>query len=170
LADSNSKKPKLSRRLRVGSVFSIALSDNRVAYGWFVRDDSRKGPMIQIFDLILESGEEVDLSRLADAGFMFPPIVTGLKAAIRTGLWKMVGHIPVKGFVPPKFIACYWDEKTGIAYRWFLWDGDKHVNLGDKLPDKYRKLELDIVWDPHAVAERILNGYHPRDLSRLLGE
>jgi len=170
LSDSNSKKQTSSRRLRVGSVFSIPLSDGRVAYGWYVHADNRKGPMIQVFDLILESDEEIDPLELANAGFMFPPMVTGLKAAIRTGLWKIVGYIPVEGFVPPLFIACYWDQKTGVAYRWFLWDGDKHVNLGGKLPDKYRKLELDIVWDPHAVAERILNGYHPRDISRLLGE
>ena len=144
------------KRVRIGDVFEIPLSDGRRAFGQYVYR-SKFGPLIQVYDLITD--KEFRIEELVNARPLFPPILTGLFAAIRTGLWKIVGRLPVKEFKHPLFVQAVWDGKEEIkARRWVLWDGEKETWLGEKLPDECKNLEYLVGWDPHDVVHRIETG------------
>jgi hypothetical protein len=151
------------KRVRVGDVFEIPLSDGRKAFGHYVFRDEKEGPLIQVFDLITEGEVQPEkvLERLKQAKPLFPPVITGVFAAVRTGLWRVIGRMPVQGFVYPKFISTFWDDKTGKARVWFLYDGEKDVSLGLKLPEEYKQLEFLVVWSPYDVVYRIETGEYP---------
>jgi hypothetical protein len=152
--------------VKVGDVFEIPLSDGRKAYGQYVFLDQKMGPLVQIFDLICE--DEIQLDQLKEAKPLFPPVITGLLAAIRTGLWRVIGHMPVEGFVYPNFVSTFYNDKTGQAGVWFLWDGKKSKRIGDKLPEKCKQLEFLVVWDPHDVVHRIETGEYPYPFGSLI--
>jgi hypothetical protein len=147
---------------KVGDVFEIPLSDGRKAYGQYMFQDKKVGPLIQVFDLITEGDAQSNqvLSQLKDAGFLFPPVVTGLFAAIRTSLWKIIGHMPVTKFAYPKFVSTMHEgyQQRGL---WFLWDGKTWVELGHELAEEYKESEFLVVWDPHDIAHRIETGENP---------
>jgi hypothetical protein len=151
------------KRVRVGDVFEIPLSDGRRAYGHYVFRDSRMGPLIQVYDLIVEGDRESHqvLDQLGHAKPSFPPVITGVYAAVRTGLWKVIGRLPVEKFEYPSFVENNYDEKTGEARTWFLWNGEKYVRIGLELPGQYRNLEFLVVWSPYDVAKRIETGEYP---------
>lgn len=149
------------KRIKVGDIFEIPLSNDRRAYGQYMFKDQKMGPLIQIFDLITE--EEIGLDQLKDVQPLFPPVITGLFVAVRTGLWKIIGHIPIAKFVYPKFISTLYNEKTGAIGIWYLWDGERSVRLGHELLDEYKHLEFLVVWDPHDIAYRIETGKDPYD-------
>jgi hypothetical protein len=114
------------------------------------------GPIIQVFDLFSDS--KIRAQEFETAQPLFPPIFTGLFAAIRTGLWSIVGKSGIKDFVYPNFVSTLYDQKTGKARTWFLWDGNKSIPLGLQLPDEYKKLEYLVVWSPYDVVKRIETG------------
>jgi hypothetical protein len=147
------------KRLKVGHVLEIPLSMDRKAYGQYVFADKRMGPLFQVFDLITDT--TVQLEELRGVKAMFPPVITGLRAAVRLDLWKVVGWIPVEEFVYPNFVSTLYNQKTGKAGIWFLWNGTRDIRIGSKLPEKYKKLEFLIVWSPCDVATRIETGYYP---------
>jgi len=142
--------------VKIGDVFEIPLSDGRFAYGQYVFKDREMGPLIQVFDLISET--KIRIEQLEIATPLFPPIITGVFAAIRVDMWRVIGRKAVENFVYPNFVSTFFDDKTGKARLWFLWDGEKSVPLGTKLPDKYKKLEFLLVWDPSDVVKRIETG------------
>jgi len=101
------------------------------------------------------------LDRLKNAQPLFPPVITGLFAAIRTGMWKVIGYMPVEEFAYPKFVSTFSNEKTGEARVWFLWDGEKSTRIGSKLPEDYKEFEFLVVWSPYDVVHRIETGEYP---------
>ena len=145
--------------VKIGDVFEIPLSDDRFAYGQYVFSDSKMGPLIQVFNLITKN--KIHIEKLGDVKPLFPPIITGLFAAIRTGMWKVIGRQAIKGFVYPNFISTFFDDKTGNARVWFLWNGKESVRIGSQLPDEYKKLEYLMVWSPQDVVKRIETGEYP---------
>jgi hypothetical protein len=151
----------MNKPVKVGDIFEIPLSGGKKAFGHYVFEDLKKGPLIQVYDLIVNESEEVDVDALMRKPALFPPVITGLFAAIRTGMWKVIVNTPVKKFKYPGFVNTFWDEKTGKARIWFLWDGKKETKLGWELPDKYKKLEFLVGWSPHSVVERIETGIMP---------
>lgn len=144
----------------VGDIFEIELKDTYKSYGQYVYKDKKQGPLIQIFDLIIKDGIN-DVYDLQHVKYLFPPVITGLYAAIKLGLWRTIGKIPVVNFIYPLFVTSFYDEKSGEAYRWFLWDGEKYLDVGKRLPNKYKKLEYLIVWSPYDVITRIETGEYP---------
>jgi len=150
------------KRTRVGDVLEIPLSNGRKAYGQYVYKDETMGPLVQVFDLITSDDLDPEqiLELLKKAHPLFPPVLTGLFAAIRTGLWKAIGHMPIKEFVYPGFVSVY-HEQYQTRGPWSLWDGKKRVNLGPRLPEQYKSLEFLVGWDPHDVAHRIETGENP---------
>lgn len=153
-------KPKTPK---IGDVFEIPLSDGRKAYGQYVRADKDNGPMIRVFDLITR--DDVKIDELISSPTMFPPIIVGLKAAIRTGLWTIIGHSPIKYFESPNFISAMYDSINDRVGIWYLWDGieSKSVPIGYKLSEEYRELEQLVVWAAEDVVERIETGINPLD-------
>ena len=112
--------------------------------------------MIAVFDLITTS--PIDLNSLDGVCYLFPPIITGLYAAVRTKLWEKVGCLPVISFEYKGFISPRYDFKSGEVIMWFFWNGDDYIKLGKILPEEYKDLELLIGWNPYSVVERIETG------------
>jgi hypothetical protein len=146
-------------KLRVGDILGIPLSDGRTAFGQYMHWDKKMGPLVQIFDLV--TVHEIQPEQLENAEPLFPPIFTGLFAAVRTGFWKVIGHRNIVDFIYPEFVSTFYDEKTGKARLWFLWDGEHSTRIGYKLPPEYKQLEYLVVWDPHDIVARIETGEYP---------
>lgn len=150
------------RRIRVGDIFQIPLSHGRYAYGQYVYRDKKHGPIIRVFDVITEDKMEFDQiqKQLAYARLLFPPVITGIFAAIRTGMWKVIGNMPINDFEYPRFINVF-DENYQPKSDWFLITEGETVRLGKKLPHAYKDLELLVVWSPHDIVHRIETGENP---------
>lgn len=148
-------------RIKIGDIFEIPLSSGEKAYGRYVFKDRKMGPLVEIYDIITDNG--IDIAQLKDADLLFPPVITGLFAAIKTGLWRVIGFISVDKFTYPGFVSAYYDETTGKAHMWFLWDGEKSIKLGKDLPKKYQTLEYLQVWEPHNLMRRIENRGYSHD-------
>jgi hypothetical protein len=142
--------------IKVGDVFEIPLSDGRKAFGQYVYK-SKLGSIIKIFDCIIGKEKHVNLCDIANTDSLFPPVITGLFAAIRTGLWQKIGKLPVGDYSATQFISSWWDGKTGEVYHWSLWDGSKFIRLGKILPEEYKNLEYCVVWNPSDIVWRIEN-------------
>ncbi|MCC6604820.1 MAG: immunity 26/phosphotriesterase HocA family protein [Anaerolineae bacterium] len=153
----------IRKTLKVGDIFEIPLSDGRKACGQYVRADKDNGPVIRIFDLITKDDMKID--EIVNAPVMFPPIVVGLKAAIKSGLWTIIGNLPVTDFVPPNFISAMYNSISDKVGMWYLWDGieSKFIPIGNKLPEEYRGLEQLVVWAAEDVTKRIETGVNPLD-------
>ncbi len=154
------------KRPRIGDIIEIPLSHGRKAYAQYVFYDKRMGPLIQVFDLIADA--DIEIYQLRNAGPLFPPVITGLFAAVRQGMWKVVGRMRVDDFHYPGFVSTVYDAKTGKTGTWFLWDGERYHQLGAELPNEYQGLEFLVVWDPHDIVERIETGEYPEPYASLL--
>ncbi len=145
-------------KLRVGSVFEIPLDGNRKAFGRYLHKDPKSGPLVQVFNIILDCHQDIVISTLPEYGNMFPPIIVGLQAAIREGYWKIVGFIPVEEFHYPEFITAFWGGDPPEIHQWLLWDGKQYKSLGSTLPDQYKDSEFYGVLTAHDVTKRIETG------------
>jgi hypothetical protein len=148
-------------KIKLGDIFEIPLSEGKKAYGQYIFWDDKNGPLIQVFDLIVNSSHTLNLMEIEGATPLFPPVLTGLFAAIKNGLWKVVGNLPVKDFKYPGFISTFYDQKTGKARTWYLWNGRESIRLGDSLPAKYKNLEYLVIWSPFDISDRIETGEVP---------
>ncbi len=146
--------------VKIGDIFDIPLSNGRRAYGQLVFKDKQFGPLIQVFDLI-SSTQINDVQQLENLKPLFPPVITGVNAMTRAGKWTVIGHSSVENFIYPKFVRTFYDENSGEACIWFIWDGEKETRLGKILPDEYKKLEYLVVWSPFDVVARIETGEYP---------
>lgn len=156
------KRPKI----RVGDVFEIPLSDGRRAYGRYYHRDPKQGPIIEVFNVMADN--KVDVSSLRGAKRLFPPLIAGLFVAIREGIWKVVGHLPIENFRYPGFISAHYGGEPLRAQEWFFWDGFNYIKLGERLPKEYQGYEYLAGWAPADVVRRIETGYYPSHLAQLL--
>ena len=156
----------MSRKPKLGDVFEIPLSGDRRGYGQFVYYDEKKGPIIQVYRLISEGNLPID--EIIQSGPMFPPVITGLFAAIRQNLWKVIGNRPVDDFVYQPFVSTMYNGKTGKAGKWFLWDGEEYLEIGEKLPDSLKNQEFLVVWSPFDIVNRIETGEIPYPYKELI--
>lgn len=141
-----------------GDILEIPLPNGSFAYSQYLML-SKMGPIIEVVDLV--SLTRVDLARVATAKPMFPPVIAGLHAAVKSGEWRIVGNIPPRDHEHPRFVSTLYDQETGEARTWFLWDGQKDTPLGPALPEKYKVLEYLVVWNPSDIATRIETGVIP---------
>jgi hypothetical protein len=146
--------------VKIGDIFEISLSDDRKAYGHYVFSDKNNGPIICVFDKITKKNNII-INELVDGNPLFPPVITGLAAAIRSGIWRIIGNIPVTNFVYPKFVSTLWDQKSGEASMWFVWDGEKYTKIGKSLTEELKILEFLVVWSPYDIVERIETNKYP---------
>jgi hypothetical protein len=143
---------------KVGDIIEIPLTGERFAYAQYVYKD-KMGPVIRVSNQIMHM--KTKIGELNFTKLMFPPIITGVFAAIRKGYWLHIGFKKVENFVYPNFVSTLYDQKTGEAGIWYLWNGEKSIRLGPKLTDEYKQLEYLMVWDPHDVVHRIETGEYP---------
>lgn len=144
-------------RLAVGDVVEIPLPDGRKGYGRYVHWDPRVGPLLQVYDLIAD--DPPPLAAILAAGPKFPPVITGVQAAVAAGLWRVVGHAPVRDFVYPTFRNGLPDARGRVAV-WYLYDGREERRVG-ALPPGGERYEPLVVWAPADVAARIQTGVRP---------
>lgn len=150
-----------AKRLRIGDIFEVPLSDGRKAYGQYVLADKKNGPMVRIFNLVTTNN--VPIEKLINLSLLFPPIFVGLKAAIKIGQWKVIGNSPVNDFNYPCFISAMYDSVNKKMGMWYLWNGAEYTPIGHKLPEEYKKFEQLVVWAPGDVEKRIETGINPID-------
>ena len=46
---------------KIGDIFEIPLKNEKKAYGQFVFNDIEQGPLIQVFDLIVKNGVQLEI-------------------------------------------------------------------------------------------------------------
>lgn len=146
--------------MRVSDVFEIPLSGGKKAYGHFVFRDKKNRLFIQVFDVITHD-IEINTEDLIQHDYLFPPVLTDPIGAVKTGMWKKIGKIPVVDFVYPNFIGAIYDYRTGKVQNWFLCEPDKDIPLGPILPEEYKSLEYRIIWNPVDIVNRIETGQYP---------
>lgn len=143
---------------KVGDYLQIPLSDGRYAYGQYVFWHESEGPLLQIFDLIAIS--PVAVNDLVGTKPLFPPIVTYLNHAVRTGRWQIIGSSPISRFAYPGFISGN-PDKSGVIREWWYFDGKNEQRIGPKLPERLKGLEFQMLWSLESVEERIRTGHDP---------
>lgn len=143
------------KKVKIGDIFEIPISEQRKAFGQLVFLDEKQGPLIQIFDLIADENEKFDPAQVVIYPLMFPPIISGVSRAVKKGNWKIIGNNPITEFIYPKFVSTLWDENSGKARVWFSWDGERYTKLGWELPKEDKSLEFLVVLNPLNVAKRI---------------
>lgn len=146
--------------MRVGDVFEIPLSGERKAYGHYVFRDKKNGLFIQVFDFITDC-IEINVEDLIQYEYLFPPVLTDPIGAVKNGMWKKIGNIPVTNFVYPNFVSSIYDHRTGKVMNWFLCEPEKSIPLGPVLPEKYKSLEYRVIWNPVFIVNRIETGQYP---------
>jgi hypothetical protein len=152
----------MKKRLSLGDVFEIPLSDGRVAFGQYVHRDAKMGPLIQVYDLIIDAGYEPQsaLQQLGESRALFPPVITGVFAAVKAGLWKIIGKMELGEFHYPEFVSVMHERYIPQSH-WFLWNEQGWHRIGRELEDKHRHLEFLCVWDPNDIPHRIETGENP---------
>jgi len=149
---------------KIDDCFIIPLPDGRKVYGQYVHWDGQTpaglGCLVQIFDLFTQ--EEVPIEWLVSARPLFPPVFAGLKGALKNRRWRIIGQLPVKGFVFPRFRYSH-NTTPGTYHNWTIWDGVKNTPIGD-LPPELRSLEFECVWGYEPLEKRIATGQNSFDL------
>lgn len=146
-------------RPAIGDLVRIPLGDGRSGYAQYVHFDPDNGPLLQVLDVVSRVPPEID--ELVSAKPMFPPVITGLFHAVRSGRWERIGKTPVRLFKYPMFVMQAGSEGME-PQQWWLWDGRKERRLPPgALPSQYRTLEILQVWPPEALEERIRTGASP---------
>jgi hypothetical protein len=148
----------MTKKPKEGDIFEIPIPNGKKSYGQYLHY-SKMGPIIQIFSLISEG--DVTINRILGSKPLFPPVITGLFAALKEKKWRIIGHEPITDFVHPMFVTTLYDQHTGEASVWFLWDGQRDIRIGSVLPQEYKNLEFLVVWDPSNVVHRIETGEMP---------
>lgn len=92
-------------------------------------------------------------------GSVYPVLIEMAKDLSVNYDWKVVGNIKVKDFIYPNFI---WrdggPEKRTEKAKWYLYDGNKNIDLGYELPQQFKNLEYQTNYSPGALIQRIITG------------
>ncbi|MBI4062292.1 hypothetical protein HY410_00045 [Candidatus Gottesmanbacteria bacterium] len=149
-------------RIKVGDVFEIPLPNNKKTYGQYILWDERYGPLVRIFNLIVHQEQPPDLQKIVQQKILFPPVFTGLYAAIRQEIWHVIGNSPVEKFEFPSFLTGLINEH-GKVNMWSIRDSKASKRIGPVLPKRYKNLEYLVVWNPPNLTKRIETGENPYD-------
>lgn len=148
--------------LKTGDVLLIPLSETEAAIAQLVYHETNQRsvftPLIRVIKGTFPNDEAlIDLDEIDLTDQLFPPICTGVGAAVREGLYKKIGNQPVENFTYPKFISTnYLDD--GLANIWYLSDDKSTEIIGETLPEQYKSLEYEVVLSPFDVIDRIISG------------
>lgn len=157
-------------KLRVGSILEIPISDGCRAFGRYLHRDAQQGQILQVYDVILKGNESINTESLKNAKNLFSPVFVGISAALRAGLWRIVGYLPVENFTYPGFLSAHWSGEPLVVNRWFFWDGTHYISLGKKLPEEYKKYEYIGGYAAQDIAKRIETGEESFVKKLLAGE
>jgi len=148
----------MAPRIKVGDVFAFRLQDGRHAYCQYVQWNEQLGYIVRVLAKLTDQRVS-SVAELDGAEDLFPPVIVGLRASVRSGRWQRIGNLPVRGFHLPLFRSTS-ATKPGTYDNWWLWDGRNERFIG-KLPPELRSLELRVVWGDELLEERIATGRAP---------
>lgn len=146
--------------LKNGDIILIPLSEEKVAIGqliyWKIEPKQLLNPLLRIVEGVFDI-DTLDLNTIDITREMFPPIATGVRAAVRSGMWKKTGNLPTGSVPYPTFVSTFYRD-DGTARDWWITDGNGSRLIGPELPEKYKKCEFEVVLNPPDVVERIRTG------------
>ncbi|MGH7203249.1 MAG: Imm26 family immunity protein [Candidatus Levyibacteriota bacterium] len=164
--------------IKVGDVFKIPLSNNKFAYGQFVYEDKKRGDILRVFDKQTKgAAEQLNIADIDSSKLQFPPIYASMWWAVKEHGWEVIGTLPVddytfKGFLYHMAVPGYYPDGGGKVKEWSLWDGEKYIDLGEKLPDKYLDYEDTGILPADLVVQRIETGFdsleYPKKYNRYI--
>lgn len=151
--------------VKIGDVFQIPLSDERKAYGQYVFQDKKNGPIIRVFDYFTKKDEKEDIQKIDTSKLLFLPVYASVYWAVKEHGWTVVGSLSVddyqfSGFL--NFMPSFPPNPDGgtKVKSWFFWDGEKDIELGGELSKKYLDYESTGVYPADLIAERIETGFN----------
>lgn len=148
-----------------GDVIEIPTS-NGLAYALYTHRHEKPpkyGALLRVFERIYptrpDSLDTVVSDRVRFSTF-FP-----LAAALRQGIFEVVGHLPVPAELQPfpVFRGGNADPKTKKVKVWWLWDGERETRVGELTPDQ-RHYPLLGVWNDTMLIERIEQDWRPENV------
>jgi hypothetical protein len=147
------KKPKIGDIIEIPTKIGLA-------YAQYTHDHPRRGALLRVFDQIFES-RPADWERVSQ-GVVRYPVFFPLTAAVRRGIFEIVGHSEVTGAnkIFPLFRDGVPEPGTTKVSRWWLWDGEKDWWVGELTPEQ-GKLPIDGIWTDLLLVERIEGGWVP---------
>jgi hypothetical protein len=125
-------------------------------------DSPKFGSLIRVFDSLYEVRPQ-NLDHLAQTEVMFSTFFP-LQAALKNGLVKVVGNVPVPDSLAalPIFRNGVPHPKTKKVDVWWLWDGTKEWRVGTLTPEE-RKYPLLGIWNYPLLVERIETHWKPEN-------
>lgn len=136
-------------KAKIGDIIEIPLSTGQKAFAQFVFKDKENGELIQVKDLILGENSQFEVTNFEKAQPLFKPVITSIYPAIKYHGWKIVDTATVNEFKYPGFLH-------GSSGAWMLWNGEKYIDLGEKIPDMYAECEELISYSTDIIENRII--------------
>jgi hypothetical protein len=141
---------RVRRTPEPGSVFGIPLGDGRIGIGRCLTT-----PLVEFFDLRLESAEDFEPERLADTAVLFRTWVDD--RAPKVGGWIQLTPVSLSdrelAYEEPMYRH---DIVSGAFYRYRYDRDDPSVWNSEPLtPEECAGLELAAVWDGGGIASRL---------------
>ena len=151
----------MARSPKVGDIIEIPLGKGKYGYCQYMFYDKENGPLIQVYNLIDDGNSTIET--ILKCKPLFPPMMTGIGAAVQKLNWEIIGQCEVENFNYPTFRSTIGDFLDVNAV-WFLYDGSSEKRVSP-LPKNAWNYELGIVWSPYDVVDRILTGKHEYQLN-----
>lgn len=155
--------------IKIGDIFEIPLKNKKKAFGQYVFSDRNTGPIIQIFDYIISTNQTPDIIGIVNSKLRFPPVYTGIGGIIKLGRWKVISHQDVTNYHFNGFLTVRWNMNTKVVTKWLFYDGNKDVDLGLNLPEKFRDLEWCAILSYDHIEKRIETGFSTFDFIKKHG-
>ncbi len=145
------------KRLTVGSVARVMELDERQILAHYVHAGER-GPFVQLYRCPQNWS---DTQGWADCEKVLTPVIVGIGAAVGSGRWPLIGHIPPEPFVYPTYLM------NAGPRSWYVFDGTSERFLGDSVPAELQQLEHLSVWSAELLEERLQTGINLLSYERI---
>jgi hypothetical protein len=149
-----------SKRVEIGDVMEIP-TPKGLAYAQYSHLNEEMGALLRVLPgfYALRPDDLQAVAAQPERYFTFFP----LQAAIRQGIFEIVGHaaVPAQSRKFPVFRPIGGISNTGQALNWWLWDGRKEWFVGEHLSDEHKRLPPGIVMTDVTLVDRLTRGWTP---------
>ena len=150
------KRRPRRKRVGVGDVIQIPLSDGRYGYVHCVLLDQTRGYLVEVLDC--RTTAPAGIEQLGDMHTSLPPFFVFIQEPVDLGRWQVIGHQPVKDYAYPRFLMPS-VSSTGHVGMWRMWDGERETRLGPgPLPQQCRNWPFLSILFPEALEIVIQTG------------
>ncbi len=150
--------------LKVGDIFEVSLGDTKKGYVQYIGNDRTQlnSDVIRVFALRTESNAESE--EIVKSHVEFYSHVTDVKAGIKDGSWKKVGHSDDIGDSKAPFFRHsddYGNPDVKKSDRWYVWRMNEPMANVGKLAGENTRADIGVVtWPTHIVARMRTGKYH----------